>query len=262
MVEPGEVHRFFPDRHAHEHRQRQRPGVVGAHTVDVEPGEGLRETCGRRLHRLAGDVDGHVQRGPQLLDQDARLAARTAAELDQLAVRAEELRHRGGMLAHDGELGARGIVLGQLADLLEQTAAARVVEILRRQCLPRRCQPAQHLAQEGGGLRQKIVEAHYPGVLALLRMCHRSLDSSLLKIRSKSRFCCGPTQAGTGSRGRGGTFPVPPGSPGCVTYALTRPRASAWRVAAAFLFCPAHGSVMRPRVRFQPRLDAVGVADA
>ena len=91
----------------------------------------MRETVCGRLHRLTGDVDGHVQRRLQLFNQDACLLTRAAAELDQLAVRAEEIRHRGGMLAHERELGARGMALRLRADLRVQLAAARVVEILR-----------------------------------------------------------------------------------------------------------------------------------
>ena len=173
----GKVDCLSADRHADELGQRQRPGVVGAHAVDVQPGERLSQPGCGRPERLARDIDGHIKRRLQLLDQDACPGARAAAELYQLAIRAEELRHRGGMLAHDREFGARGIVLRQGADSLEQLAAARIVEVLRRQRLLRPRQTRQHVIEEGVPLGQEIVEAHHPNGWALLRLCHRYLDS-------------------------------------------------------------------------------------
>ena len=55
--------------------------------------------------------------------------------------------------------GARRVVLGQCGDLLEQLAAPRVVEPLRRQLLGLRRQPEQHVgAQVGAGVRGSEVD--------------------------------------------------------------------------------------------------------
>src|SRR6266581_4212930 len=99
---------------------------------DVEPGKELRQLARGGAHRIDGDIDRNVHRRLQRLDQDARLGACAAAELDELGVRTRELRDVGDVGAKDRHLGARQVVLGQLADGFEQPAALLVVEVFRR----------------------------------------------------------------------------------------------------------------------------------
>jgi len=58
----------------------------------------------------------------------------------------------------DGPLGPRRVVLGQPGDLVEQLAAAGVVEVLRRQGLRARGQPGPHVGRElvGQGLVAQV----------------------------------------------------------------------------------------------------------
>src|SRR5690349_11729495 len=81
---------------------------------------------------LARDVDRRVERElGQRLDQQSRLDARAAAELDQGTCRSRPPADLTGAPPQDLGLRAREIVLGQLADLVEQGRAARVVQELR-----------------------------------------------------------------------------------------------------------------------------------
>src|SRR4029078_10219180 len=98
--------------------------------------------------RCGGDVDRDVRRGPQRPDQQARLEALAAAILDEDAAPAREPRDLGEVLAGERELGARGVVLGQAADALEQAAAGRVIEILGGKRLLRPRQPREDVLQE------------------------------------------------------------------------------------------------------------------
>ena len=96
------------------------------------------------LQEVAGNVDRHIGLdGRRRAEQDARLAARAAAELDQRAVRREQRGDRRRMVAQQRELAARRIIFRQIGDALEQRGAGRVVEIFRRKALRLRAQARQ-----------------------------------------------------------------------------------------------------------------------
>ena len=86
-----------------------------------------------RVQVFCRDVDRHESRWTlQRAEQQADFLQRAGAELDQLGLRAYAFGHLGGVLAQDRELGAGGVVLGQLADAVEQRRALTVVEVLGR----------------------------------------------------------------------------------------------------------------------------------
>ena len=91
-------------------------------------------------HHALGDIERHVALeragGLQGVEQHARLRGGARAELDELAG-ACQLGDLLGAPLEDRALGARLVVLGELADPVEQLGAARVVEVLRRQLLER-----------------------------------------------------------------------------------------------------------------------------
>ncbi len=146
--------------HAVQVRQGERPRIVGAHRDDREAGKIPGERSRGSPQLRGGDVDGEVGHRRECLDEDARLAAAAAAVLDQRAPRPEALRHVARVRAHDRDLGARRIVLGQLADRVEQRAARLVVEILGRQRLLRPRQAVQHVVEEAAGIRTQIVKGY------------------------------------------------------------------------------------------------------
>ena len=83
---------------------------------------------------IAGNIHRHIAgRIRQLIQQQAGLHAAAAAELHQQDALAEQRGHVRAVVAHDLQLGTRGVVLGQLADLIEQRRALGVIEILGRQ---------------------------------------------------------------------------------------------------------------------------------
>ena len=75
-------------------------------------------------------------RAVQRVEQHARLGRGPGAQLDELD-RAGDRRDLVGRALEDRALGARRVVLGQLADAVEQLGSARVVEVLGRQLLER-----------------------------------------------------------------------------------------------------------------------------
>ena len=69
---------------------------------------------------ILGDVDGHIHgEFVEILEQDASLEARAAAELDQAGLLAHEFRDLIDRVAHDAELGLGRVVLRQARDLVE-----------------------------------------------------------------------------------------------------------------------------------------------
>ena len=120
--------------------------------VDLEP----RELCGERgagvADHLLGHVDGDVapQRAGvrQGAEQEPALGRRAGTELDEL-----DGARQGGDIARaldqDRALDARGVVLRQRADLVEQLGAALVVEMLGRKLLEGAREPVEHVLAEG-----------------------------------------------------------------------------------------------------------------
>ena len=116
------------------------------------------------------DVDWHESRRTlQRAEQQADFLQRAGAELDQLGLRAYAFGHLGGVLAQDRELGASGVVLGQLADPVEQRRALTVVKVLGRD-------PARLTAQT---VAQRAAEAVGAGF--------RSMDAGRAQAEAPSR---------------------------------------------------------------------------
>ena len=97
---------------------------ASAENIAAKIDEGVRviagQAAGRGQQVLAADVHRDVGgRAGEAVEQQARLAAGAAAVLDQDAARAEPGGHVGGVGLEDGQLAARGIILGQVANLLE-----------------------------------------------------------------------------------------------------------------------------------------------
>jgi len=92
----------------------------------------------------------------QRLDQDAGLGLNAAAEFDQLGLGPYELRDFRDVAAQDRRLGARQVVLGQLADRFKQPAALLVVEILRRDALLRERKAGERVLEEAPSAGRKL----------------------------------------------------------------------------------------------------------
>ncbi len=97
----------------------------------------------------ARDIDGHIRRERrQPVEQQPRLHARAAAELHEQRVIADEAGDVVPVLFENAQLGARGVILFQLADAIEQLGTERIVEIHRRDALRRTLQTLQHVRDE------------------------------------------------------------------------------------------------------------------
>ena len=95
------------------------------------------------------DVDRQI--GPrlaELFEQQPGLEAAAAAEFDQLAIRADRLGHLGGVALEDRQLGARQIILVELADLVEERRAAFIVKVLAGDVLLGPAQAVEHVVAE------------------------------------------------------------------------------------------------------------------
>src|SRR6185437_16244265 len=108
---------------------------IADHAVHGQLLELVDELDSRRLERALRHVERNVAtqgaRARHRLEQDSRLLGRARAELDQLAG-AGPLHDLAGASEEDLALGASGVVLGELADPLEQLRAPRVIEVLGR----------------------------------------------------------------------------------------------------------------------------------
>ena len=115
-------------------RQLGDRGEIGGDRVDGEPRQIAAQLRRFLLQILARNVDRHIGFDRRRrIDENARLAARSGAELDQGAVLREQRRHRRRMLAQKRHLAARRIIFRQPRDLIEQHRPRRVVEVFRRQ---------------------------------------------------------------------------------------------------------------------------------
>ena len=124
---------------------------VPDHAVHVEARVLLDQVLGGLAHDRLGHVEGQVAaqraRLGHRVEEHAGLRGVAGAELEQLLglPRRDDVGRVG---LEDRPLGARRVVLGELADLVEQLRAARVVEVLRRQLLERLGQPVEHVVGE------------------------------------------------------------------------------------------------------------------
>src|SRR5262249_41000726 len=94
---------------------------------------------------LARDIDRYVSRRPiEGAQQDPRLRAGAAAELDQPAARADLRADRGRVFFEDRDLGAVRIILRKAADFLKQSRATRVIEEFARDRFGGAAEPVEH----------------------------------------------------------------------------------------------------------------------
>ena len=109
---------------------------VADQPVDAQPRILAGQLCRALAHDALGHVDRHVALeragGGHRVEQQARLRRAPGTQLDELARAGVGDQLRGDAF-EDRPLGARRVVLRQLADLIEQRRAARVVEMLRWQ---------------------------------------------------------------------------------------------------------------------------------
>src|SRR5262249_31341627 len=66
----------------------------------------------------------------QFLEKDSRLSTSARAETDQLDLRTQRFRHFRAVQAQNLDLRARDVVLGQIANLLEQLSTLLIVKKL------------------------------------------------------------------------------------------------------------------------------------
>src|SRR5882672_6899936 len=130
------------------------------------------------------------------MDQDTRLRLNAAAVFDQLGVRPDELHDVRDVAAQNRRLGARQVVLGELADRLEKAAALFVVEILRGNALLRKGQPREHVLAKLSGTRREGVEADQPRRQGLrsrlgLHADGRNLPRQVVAYRDKAEIARG-----------------------------------------------------------------------
>ena len=131
-------------------RQREGPGVVGHDGLHREARVIGTQGIGGGLEVLARDVDGQIAlRRLQRIEQQPHLDQRARAELHDLGPRADLRGDLAGTLREDAQLGARGVVLGQLADAVEELRAAHVVEVLGRDAARPLGQRAREVVAEG-----------------------------------------------------------------------------------------------------------------
>ena len=174
-------------------RQGQRLGDVGRDGMGLQ----LRKFLGQPAHGLAQErtrnVHAHEMPWPQAAAQGAHLLAIAGAQLDQHLAAAQGLGHGSARVGQDGGLGARGVVLGQPRDLLEQVAAARVVEVFGRDLGLGLHQP---VLQFGAGRAQCVVRP-FRGHLAPAALGWRTR-----RRRQRQRHALGARCQGRGRHGR------------------------------------------------------------
>jgi hypothetical protein len=129
--------------------ERERACEVGAERTHVEPRVDGPDLVGDAPELRRRDVHGHVRRRrDERVEQQPHLQPGPAPVLDEHRARAEVPGEFGRARLEDLQLRARQVVLGQLADPLEQRGAGVVVEELRRERLRGRPQAGEHVAPD------------------------------------------------------------------------------------------------------------------
>ncbi len=122
--------RRFPRRR----RQFERLQIIRADREDFERRHFLAECFGGFRQALFGNVDWQISDEIlQMAEQHPRLDPRARAKADEFGIVADRFRDLGTVMAQDLRLGPGHVILGQLADLLEEIRAAFVIEKLARQ---------------------------------------------------------------------------------------------------------------------------------
>ena len=132
-------------------RQFERVANVGRHRQHLELRK-IGPQLGRfLLDHLAADIDRHVGRKlRRRAQQNTRLLAGAAAELNQRRAFRDQFGDVGSVVAQSLHLATGRIVLRQFGDTLEQLRAGSVVEIFRRHMLGCRVQAFEYIGLECG----------------------------------------------------------------------------------------------------------------
>ena len=179
---------------------------VADDAVHAQARELVDQLVGAREHHRLGHVERDVAaQGARLghrAQQQPRLGRRARAQLDELggAGGLDDLR---AALLEDRALGARRVVLGQLADAVEELGAARVVEVLGRQLLERPGQAVEHVVGQralvlgadeglhddrvGGQQRGHLLSSGSVARRTPAKICRRWGRSQLRKLRVATR---------------------------------------------------------------------------
>src|SRR5229473_2201207 len=142
---------------------RNRTTASGSKLPIVDPGKNPTRLPGGpgggRAQIVARDVDRHIgRRRLERLQEDAHLAAGTAAQFDEPAMRAEMPGNSAGIFLEDRDLGAGQIIFRNLTDLLEQGRAAHIVEEFARQRFRFVAEPGEDRVAKALFARRKIVK--------------------------------------------------------------------------------------------------------
>ena len=133
---------------AHLGRQGQLRGKVQPHAQHVQRGELALQALQGVVQVVHRDVHRHVTRRLQQAEQPRRLLAVAGPQVHQRGALGHFPGDRGTVREQQGGFGARGVVLGQLGNGVEQARAQRVVEVFGRgPCRRGQQAPGQFLAQ-------------------------------------------------------------------------------------------------------------------
>ena len=160
---------------------------VADHAVHEQPVVLVHELLGGVTHDgfrdVERDVAAEVAGRGHGIEQYPRLLGRARAELDQLAG-PDGARYLIGLRVQDGLLGAGRVVLGQLADALEQLRASGVVEVLGRELLERPREPVEHVVGQ-----HPLLGLGQPGVDPDLVGEEQRSHQSSLAMRKPEKIC-------------------------------------------------------------------------
>ncbi|MCY1417318.1 hypothetical protein D9M71_328500 [compost metagenome] len=139
-------------------RQLQRTAEIIDQRRDIQLPVLLSQQRGRLVQGIGADVDGHVQRNLwRGVEQQAGFHAGATAELHQRRARWNLRSNLSRNLGQQRGFGARRVVLGRLADGLEQLGTHGVVEVFGWQAFLRGRQAADDIPA-----KLTVVVAHRP----------------------------------------------------------------------------------------------------
>src|SRR5271154_3170035 len=165
---------------------------VADDAVNAQTGILVGERSRALAHHALGSVHRYVavQRPGclQSVQEHARLRRGARAELDELD-RPRQRRDLLGADLQDRALGARGGVLGKLADAVEQLCAAGVVEMLGRQLLERTGEPVESVVRQRAFVRAVEVRVDADGSLEDGLAWSAWLHQRSLARRAPAKIC-------------------------------------------------------------------------
>ena len=165
---------------------------VADDTVDLEPVVLVHQLHGGLAHHALGHVERQVAAGTRAgghgVEQQPRLGGGARAKLDQLH-RGRRLHDRHGGVLEDRHLRPGRVVLGQVADPLEQRRAARVVEVLGRDLLERPGEAVEHVVGEPPLGPVGIADVHVDANRRVLLGQRRQRVHASLAILMPAKIC-------------------------------------------------------------------------